>query len=256
MSDYNAKGETAWDYWHSSWADKESSDKFWAQNREDDIRRETFNQNLALANARSSGSGSARSGSGGGGGSTGWGNSSTVPGGTYGYGSNLFGRYDADTAVPSGNTGFNSSDSMNMLNNIRDANYGMSAPTYAAIPTFTAPEVDKYGYKAYSNQYAQPYNRELSRAIQKAVLTSYGKPAPLARQEVASALEKGATGYSNIMGKATEYGQKQYNEDYSKLYQTALTNFNANVNSIMSQNSMAAQRQNQLANTVMNSFTR
>lgn len=250
----DAQGMYAQDYGYRNWADKASSDKFWAQNREDDIRRETFNNNLALANARSSGSsGSSRGGSGGSGGSTGWGASSAVPSGSYGSG--IFGKYDAATASPEGN-GFNSADSVRVTNMLRDFGYGLDNYTPLASPVFTAPEFNKSGYKSFANQMAQGPNRELSRIIQKVVLSNYGKPAPLARMNTSAALEKGAEGFANIGAKATEYGQRQYELEYNRAFNAAMANFNAQNQNIMAQNSAAANKQQTMASTIMNSYMR
>jgi hypothetical protein len=226
----NARGEYSNAYGYSTWADKESSDKFWAQNREDQLRSEDFNRQLTLANNQNawsgSGGGTSSSGSGGGGNSSGWGNGS----------------------------GFNSSDSTKLLNMLRDSGYGLASYTPIAAPTFTAPEYNKSGYKPYANEMAAGPNRELSRIIQKVVLSSYGKPAPLARMNTSAALEKGAEGFANIGAKATEYGQRQYETEYNRAFNAAMANFNAQNQNINIQNQAGYNKQQTMASTIMNSY--
>jgi hypothetical protein len=71
-----------------------------------------------------------------------------------------------------------------------------------------------------------------------------------------AALEKGAEGFADIGAKATEYGQKQYENEYNRSYNAAMANFNASVNSVMAQNQAGYNRQNTMASTIMNSYMR
>jgi len=151
-------------------------------------------------------------------------------------------------------SGLTSSDYMNMRDTMRSSGYGLSPAAQTPYEKFVAPEFDKYGYKASANEYAQPFNRELSRAIQKAILSSYGKPAPLARQNVSNALESGAEGFAKISSQAAQFGRSMYNDEYTKLYNTAMMNTNISNQGIRDANMAAIQLNNQIANDTMKMF--
>lgn len=135
-------------------------------------------------------------------------------------------------------------------------NYALQnpVPDLKEYQTYSAPAYDQSKVRQYASKYAAPYNAEIRRAIQKAIVSSYGLPLAAGSYKVGQAMEKGAEGFSKIGSMADEAGVRQYQPEYLSAVDAAKYN-NALVNQkISAENQAMISRHNQLASIAIQKF--
>lgn len=98
-------------------------------------------------------------------------------------------------------------------------------PEYVA-PTFEAPEYNEGEIDALTQKKASPTIRRLRQSYQQAAMQNYENP-NVKSMTLRNALQSYGLGSAQTLESAGSAAANEYNQKYSKAYQSALTNFNA-----------------------------